>query len=68
MAMPQERAGVKFYQDVLMYQIFFRGKAVGLQCIAGGPEDEKPTINEAFKRIRPLCQQVLNSLVLPQAY
>jgi hypothetical protein len=68
MAMPLERAGMKMYQDVLMYQFFFRGKAIGIMCQAGGPENEKPKINEAFKRIRPLCQQVLNSLVLTQAY
>lgn len=68
MAMPLERAGLKMYQDVLMYQLFFRGKAIGLMCQAGGPENEKLAVNEAFKRIRPLCQQVLNSLVLTQAY
>lgn len=68
MAMPIARAEMKFYQDVLMYQFFFQGKAVGLMCQAGGPETEKPKVNEAFKRIRPLCQQVLNSLVLTQAY
>ena len=68
MSMPLERAGVKMYQDALIYQFFFRGKAIGITCQAGGPESEKPKINEAFKRIRPLCQQVLNSVVLPQAY
>lgn len=68
MAMPLERAGMKMYQDALMYQFFFRGKAIGIMCQAGGPENEKPKVNEAFKRIRPLCQQVLNSLVLTQAY
>ena len=68
MAMPIERAEMKFYQVALMYQFFFRGKAVGLMCQAGGPETEKHKVNEAFKRIRPLCQQVLNSLVLTQAY
>lgn len=68
MAMPIERAEMKLYQDVLMYQFFFQGKAVGLMCQAGGPETEKPRVNEAFKRIRPLCQQALNSLVLTQAY
>lgn len=68
MARPIERAEMKFYQDVLMYQFFFRGKAVGLMCQAVGPEAEKPKVNEAFKRIRPLCQQVLNSLVLTQIY
>jgi len=68
MAMPIERAEMKIYLDVLMYQFFFRGKAVGIVCQAGGPEREKPKVNDAFKRIRPLCQQVLNSLVLTQAY
>jgi hypothetical protein len=68
MTMPIERAEMKSYQEVLMYQFFFRGKAVGLMCQAGGPESEKPKVNEAFNRIRPLCQQVLNSLVLTQAY
>ena len=68
MAMPIERAEMKFYQDVFMYQFFFRGKAIGLMCQAGGPVSEKPKVNETFKRIRPLCQQVLNSLVLAQAY
>lgn len=68
MAMPIERAEMKFYQDVLMYQFFFQGKAVGLMCQAGGSETEKPKVNDAFKRIRPLCQQILNSLVLTQAY
>lgn len=68
MAMPLERAGMKIYQDVLMYQFFFRGKVIGIMCQAGGPENEKPKVNVAFKRIRPLCQQVLNSIVLTQAY
>lgn len=68
MAMPIERAEMKLYQNGLMYQFFFQGKAVGLMCQAGGPETEKARVNEAFRRIRPLCQQVLNSLVLLQAY
>lgn len=68
MSMPLERAGIKMYLDALMYQFFFRGKAIGIMCQAGGPENEKPKVNAAFKRIRPLCQQVLNSIVLPQAY
>ncbi|MBS0497619.1 MAG: hypothetical protein JST38_03880 [Bacteroidetes bacterium] len=67
-ATPLERAGMKMYQDTLIYQFFFHGKAIGVFCQAGGPENKKPKINEAFKRIRPLCQQVLNSLVLTQAY
>jgi len=68
MTMPVERAGVKMYQEALMYQLFFQGKAIGIMCQAGGPVNEKPKTIDAFKRIRPLCQQVLNSLVLTQAY
>ena len=56
------------YQSALIYQFFFRGKAIGIMCQAGGPESEKIKIDDAFKRVQPLCQQVLNSVVLPQAY
>ncbi|TCV80089.1 hypothetical protein [Sulfurirhabdus autotrophica] len=67
-AMPLERAGIKMYLDSLAYQFYFQGKSIGLMCQAGGPESEKNNVNEAFKRIQPLCQQVLNSLVLMQGY
>lgn len=67
-ATPLERAGMKMYQNALMYQFFFRGKVIGIMCQAGGQESEKSKTDEAFRRIQPLCQQVLNSLVLPQAY
>lgn len=66
--MQGDRAGFEYYQNYLMYQIFFRGKAIGLTCAAVGPESEKINVNAAFKKVRPLCQQVLNSLVLMQAY
>lgn len=68
MSRNSERAGINLYQNVLMYHFFFRGKVIGVICQAGGPENEKSRIDEAFKRIQPLCQQVLNSVVLPQAY
>jgi hypothetical protein len=68
MIAPIERAGIKFYQEAVLYQFFFRGKAIGISCTAGGPDEEKEKTSEAFKRIRPLCQQVVNSLVLLQAY
>jgi hypothetical protein len=68
MAMLKERAGMKGYIDALMYQFFFRGKAIGLMCQASGPVSEKSKVNETFKQIQPLCQQVLNSLVLSQMY
>lgn len=64
----QERVGIKVYQEFLMYQLFFRGKAIGLMLSAGSPVKEKLNAIEAFNRTRPVFQQVLNSLVLEQAY
>jgi len=68
MTMAQERAGIELYQRSRMHQLFFRGKAIGLMCSASDSIEDKAKIDEAFKRIKPLCQQVLNSLVLLQAY
>ena len=68
MALSLDRAGMKMYQQALLYQLFFRGKAVGIMCGSAGADNEKQKVNEAFKQIRPLCQQVLNSLVLLQVY
>jgi len=68
MAMPQERAGFKLYQHSVMYQLFFRGKAIGFICQAGRPTKDKAKADEAYNRIKALCQQVLNSIVLLQAY
>ena len=68
MNLSQERAGRKFYQEAVMYQLFFRGKGIGIMCAAISPDDEREKAGEAFKQMRPICQQVLNSLVLLQAY
>lgn len=68
MTQQHERAEMKLYQHILLYQFFFQGKAVGLMCSAGGSETERTSIDEAFKRLRPVCQQALNSLVLMEAY
>jgi hypothetical protein len=63
-----DRAGTKVYQESVMYQLFFNGKAIGIMCTAGGTDVEKTKTSEVFKRLKPLCQQVVNSLVLLQAY
>lgn len=68
MTMPIERAGFTMYQESLMYQMFFRGKGIAILCSTGGQIDQQTKVGEAFKRMKPLCQQVLNTLVLPQAY
>lgn len=66
--MLQERVGITLYQESLIYQLFFHGKAIGFLCFAGGPEKDKKIVSETLKNTRPLFQQVLNSLVLKQAY
>lgn len=63
-----ERVGLKTYQNILMYHLFYRGKAIAIMCNSAGKETEKPRVKETFKRIKPLCQQVFNSLILTQAY
>ncbi len=68
MVLPTERLGSRFVMEALMYQVYFRGKAIGLLCQAGGPESDQEQSHEAFLRIRPLCHQVANSIVLEQAY
>ena len=67
-SMQNERAGLEMYQEILIYQLFFQGKAIGIHCGATGAKSDKPKVGEAFQRIKPLCQQVLNSFVLLQAY
>lgn len=63
---PVERGELKWFTRAIMYQLFFRGKAVGIMCQAR--RESEGAALEAMSRIRPLCALVLNSLVLPQAY
>ncbi len=51
-----------------MYQVFFRGKAVSVMCMAVGQEPDALEVNEQFRRIQPLCRQVAGSLVMEQIY
>jgi hypothetical protein len=66
--MLQERAGLRMYQRGMQYQLFFRGKAIGVMCMAGASDRESHKADAAASLIKPLCQQVVNSLVLEQAY
>jgi len=68
MTIEQDRAGIKLYQHGIMNQVFFRGKAIGIMCLSMSSMKERNSADEKFKKLRPLCQQVLNSLVLLQAY
>lgn len=68
MATPAERAGMKMYSRGYMYQLFFQGKAISLQCVTGGAYNEERKVSTASVKLKPLCQQVMNSVVLDQAY
>lgn len=68
MTMPTERVGLAVFQEVIMYQIFFRGKLIGIMCQAGGPAEDSERTSKTFKLIQPLCEQVVNSIVLVQKY
>ncbi|MDG4602539.1 MAG: hypothetical protein P9C48_10015 [Defluviicoccus sp.] len=68
LSMIQERVGVRIYQRGMFYQLFFRGKAIGVMCMAGSSEREVQKLDASASLIKPLCQQVVNSLVLEQAY
>jgi hypothetical protein len=68
MAMPQERAGMKMYSRGRMYVLFFRGKGISLMCMAASAETEEVKVTAAAVKLNPLCQQVMNSVVLDQAY
>jgi hypothetical protein len=68
MAGQSNRAGTTINTLSIMYQLPFRGKAIGLMCNTTIADMSKNVINKAHLRMKPLCQQVLNSLVLLQAY
>ncbi len=68
MTMLGERIDIDVYLHSLMYQLFFRGKAIGLTCQIADEPKNRIRADERFETLKPLCQQVLNSLVLLQAY
>lgn len=63
-----ERAGLKMASHSLMYMLFFRAKAISVQCAIANDIEMAPKLAAAMAKLKPLCQQVMNSLVLPQAY
>lgn len=68
MKVTHERVGVEMYQRIVMYQVFLRGRAIGIMCQAVGSPRDAAKIDESLKRIRPLCHQVVNSMVLHQSW
>ena len=64
----QERAGFHHRQRSLMHLLFFKGKAIVLTCASSALQNDQIKIDEAHIRNKPLCQQVLNSMILEQVY
>jgi len=64
----EERVGVHLYQHILLNQVYFQGKAIGIMCSSVGLEEDRAKVDLGYRDLRPMCQQVLNSLVLLQAY
>jgi truncated hemoglobin YjbI len=68
MSLELERAGFRMYERGSIHQLFINGKAVGLMCMSYSKVDKPQQADAAAKLNKPICQQVLNSLVLEQAY
>ena len=63
-----ERAGAVVFQIMRQYAIFYRGKMIAIQCAAGALESQRINVDEEFQGLKPLCQQVVNTLVIPELY
>ena len=63
-----DQAGSKTIGWTQMYQVFFRGKTIGVTCTAAGKEADAAKVDQSFRRIQPLCRQVASSLVIEQLY
>jgi len=63
--MVQERATMRMILRGFMYVLFFRCKGV---CMTAGPEGSLVQVDADSAKLRPLCQQVMNSVVFEQAY
>lgn len=67
-SLSSERAGMKMDSRGFMYLLFFRGKAISLICAHGMPDQNKAKVEAMAVKLKPLCQQAMNSVVLDQAY
>lgn len=68
MSINLERIGYRMYERAYMYQFFFRGKAIGIMCTSIDTEENSKIADAAAALNKPLCLQVINSIVLEQKY
>jgi len=64
----QERAGIELFLAAHSYLLTYNGIAISLQCQSGDEVSKVASVEERFKRIQFLCQQVANSMVLMDRY
>jgi len=64
----QERAGMVIYQKIRQYNFFYRDRIIAVHCSAGSLESEHESVELRFEKVKPLCTQVFNSVVLPDQY
>ena len=63
-----ERAGVEMFTHQRFFMFLARDKFVSVVCGTFRPTDSAAEVAEIFENMEPLCQAVLNSVVLPQIY
>lgn len=63
-----ERAGMAVYQKMRQYSFFYHDRMISVQCSAGALESDYESAEARFERVKPLCVQVFNSVVLPDKY
>ncbi|MBN4048316.1 hypothetical protein JYU09_01965 [bacterium AH-315-O15] len=51
-----ERTGIRMYERAMMYQLFIRGKAVGVMCATVAGEEDHQKADLAMSLIKPVCQ------------
>ncbi|WP_417539427.1 hypothetical protein [Marinobacter sp.] len=63
-----ERAGTVMFQQMRQYVFFYKDRAVSVQCSVGALESDHELVEGRFARVKPLCAQIFNSVVLPELY
>lgn len=63
-----ERAGSTLALRSEMYAVIFGDYFVSVQCIASAGAGDAKSAATSYARVKPLCQQVANSLVFPGRY
>lgn len=64
----QERIEMEMYTKATAYTLFVKGRMVQILCGVYAPKSEKHQADKEYTLVKPVCQQVMNSVVFPQIY